>query len=69
MGQCTVQLNLSTLACPKTSKGELDGTYSAEEEDVDDGGMVTPGSSTSGIWLLQLFESVSDSCSHTGFKN
>lgn len=64
-----VWLHLSTLARPTKTKGEADGAYSAEEEDIDEGGMVTSGSSTSGVWLLQLADTVSNFPSQTGFKN
>lgn len=68
MGQCTVWLNLSTFGVPIKTKGKVVDNYSAEEEEVDEGDMVTPGSSTSRVWFLQLVDNISNFPSQTGFK-
>lgn len=68
-GAVHVWLHLSTLARPTKTKREADGAYSAEEEDIDEGGMVTSAVLPQEFWLLQLADTVSNFPSQTGFKN
>lgn len=58
-----VWLNLSTLACPTKTKGEVGGSHSAGGEE--DGRVTTVGS-TSGVWLSPLVDAIGNLPSPTG---